>query len=146
MARKRTSDKCIFLDCGRPYYCKSLCSAHYSQYKNRGKSYDALTPLRPRGVGYLDSRGYRIIHRPEHPNSNSKGLVREHTFVMAEHLGRPLEPHENVHHLNGDRADNRLENLELWSTHQPQGQRVIDKLRWAREIEEMYGEQFGNQI
>lgn len=53
---------------------------------------------------------------------------------MQEHLGRALLPAENVHHINGLRQDNRLENLELWSTSQPCGQRVSDKLAWAREF------------
>ena len=53
---------------------------------------------------------------------------------MSEHLGRPLLPTENVHHVNGVRSDNRLENLELWSRSQPAGQRVVDLVAWAREI------------
>lgn len=64
----------------------------------------------------------------------------EHRLVMEEFLERELLPEENVHHLNGDRLDNRLENLELWSRSQPSGQRVADKVRWAREILELYGE------
>ena len=59
---------------------------------------------------------------------------------MQRALGRELCADENVHHINGVRDDNRLENLELWSTSQPAGQRVEDKVAWAREILDRYGD------
>ena len=60
---------------------------------------------------------------------------------MEEHLGRKLVGKENVHHINGVRTDNRISNLELWSTSQPKGQRVEDKTAWALEWLEQYAPQ-----
>ena len=57
-----------------------------------------------------------------------------HRRVMERKLGRELLPGESVHHVNGERLDNRAENLELWSKSHPYGQRVADKLAWAKEF------------
>lgn len=62
----------------------------------------------------------------------------EHRLVMERLLGRKLRKGENVHHKNGIRNDNRPENLELWASVQPSGQRVTDLVAYAREILALY--------
>lgn len=85
----------------------------------------------------FNADGYAFAHAPHHPRSRH-GRVREHILVMEKALGRYLLPEEEVHHLNADKADNRLENLELWTRSHPAGSRVTDKVAWATEILRTY--------
>jgi len=66
-----------------------------------------------KGGQIYDGFGYVLIHSPNHPFVNDYGYVREHRLVMEKHLGRYLEPKEEVHHINGIKDDNRIENLQL---------------------------------
>ena len=76
-------------------------------------------------------RGYLIVKVPSGtPGAKNfgdrAGWMWQHRYVMQQMLGRPLEKHENVHHINGKRDDNRPENLELWKRSQPVGVRASD--------------------
>ena len=64
----------------------------------------------------------------------------EHRYVYEQHTGRPLLKDETIHHINGQKDDNRFENLEIWDTNHPSGQRVVDKLKWARDYLELKGD------
>lgn len=62
------------------------------------------------------SEGYVWIKMREHPNANKAGYFQEHRLVVEQDLGRHLKKTEFVHHKNGIKDDNRLENLELLQT------------------------------
>lgn len=83
--------------------------------------------------------GYRRKSKDGYIQVYSDGRwLMEHRQVMEQVLGRSLDGGENVHHKNGVRNDNRPENLELWVTSQPAGQRPEDLVVWAREILKKY--------
>ena len=120
---------CTWGDCDAPQYSKEMCATHYHRHRRDVKR---GAPSRY-GEGTTNGNGYRMLRRPEHPNAFKVGYVLEHTVVMTEHLGRPLRKGESVHHKNGIRDDNRIENLELMVRH-PSGQRPADLVAFARQV------------
>ena len=81
--------------------------------------------------------GYVMISCPTHPRA-SNGYVFEHILVVEEMLGRQLHGNENVHHRNGLKADNRPENLEVWTRPHPAGARMTDLVAWEVVILQRY--------
>ena len=77
----------------------------YDRNPPRGEKH----PFWKGGIKHQD--GYILIKNPAHPHSYSNGYIPEHRLVVETSLGRYLKPDEHVHHINGNRSDNRIENL-----------------------------------
>lgn len=134
------NNTCSVDGCDRGGHSAGYCRSHARRRQLYG---DPLRggPLRQVGAGGSLTHGYWKVPVPSHerhlvPDGRNSEL--EHRLVMARRLGRALLPTEVVHHINGDRIDNRPENLELWNTAQPKGQRVTDKLAYAYELLRLY--------
>ena len=135
----RRAGTCEVRDCDRKRYARGLCNTHYRRLLATGDARPE-DPIRiVTGEGTL-SHGYWKVPVPAEERWLMGGATNalEHRLVMARALGRPLAVDEVVHHVNGFRTDNRLENLELWSTSHPRGQRVKDKIDWAIALLERY--------
>ena len=127
----RSKSQCA---CGRP---KQVRSRTCSRCRKVGGRFNGNW----KGGMTRHKAGYIMLKLPEHPRARTMGYVFQHILVMEQMLGRPLLPHETVHHRNGVRDDNRPENLELWTRPQPPGIRAADAVAWAWEVIERYGSQ-----
>ena len=131
----RFRSKCLV--CG-----KEIVIPKYREKVGRGGIYcshkcGGQANVREKNINWKGGRrnvgGYIYLLKPDHPNSGVNGYVAEHRLVMEKKLGRYLDPKEVIHHLNGKKADNREENLELrknQSVHKS-GEEAI--LRWVKE-------------
>lgn len=130
----------------RTVYCSMPCQRGVGECENCGKKYVYshhgakrfcskqcfYATQCPIGTTIPQGDGYVLIKVTQDTPGAKKGStgntywMLEHRYVMQQSLGRPLEKNENVHHKNGKRDDNRIENLELWKRSQPAGVRSAD--------------------
>lgn len=125
--------------CERRAKAAGLCTTHYARARKHGE------PLKDQPIRVVTGEGslshgywYVPVSKDQQHLTGGTTWVGEHRLVMARHLGRALHPDEVVHHRNGRRTDNRIENLELWSTSHPKGQRVDEKVAHAVEMLRRY--------
>jgi len=118
---------------GRGKYCSKQCADKFTLFKpgvhvspktelRKGMKLPMSWRIKMRGRkpwnyngGRMRNQGYILVKCAEHPEADRHGYVREHRLVMEKHIGRLLTGKEVVHHKNGKRNDNRIENLELFA-------------------------------
>lgn len=121
------SSTCSVEGCERPVRTRGWCDGHYRRWRDRGAVGGLIKARVPKIDGNVRKDGYRWIR------VNTRE-VPEHRHLMELALGRKLLPGETVHHRNGIRTDNRLENLELRGGNHGQGQATEDLVAWAVEL------------
>ena len=116
----------------RQKFCDQTCKSEYqrSQFHKRFAAGEVTRRIK---------RGYAMIRLPTKAGEPRRETP-EHRWVMEQHLGRPLMSEETVHHIDGNRQNNTLANLELFSSRHGPGQRVIDKVAFAVEMVALYPE------
>ena len=114
--RKPERPDCVCAQCGvlfRPVnnfsqkYCSRQCYRDAGEYRR------------------IDKEGYVRVYAPNEPGAYKSGQIKEHRLVMQQHLGRPLESYEEIHHINGIKTDNRIENLQLRSNRHGKGVALV---------------------
>lgn len=141
-SQKTCSEACAHLSkrAERPFVDCVVCGTPLPKYRKRSQRYCSKNCelSNRRFGGFTHGRigdvrngpsGYQVVKVGKGAAGAMKhGWMLRHRYVMKQVLGRPLEPHERVHHKNGDRADNRPENLELWKVKKkdPAGVRAAD--------------------
>ena len=115
---------CSVNNCGRFVIAKGLCNAHYTRLKRTGDVQAELLVTRShfgssnpkwKGGQTTDGRGRTLLHRPDHPSANKWGYVYRYRILVEESIGRFLTSDEIVHHKDGDKSNDAIENLEIMS-------------------------------
>jgi hypothetical protein len=107
--KSRHRGPCSIEGCPKRSRKRGWCEAHYQKWRKYG---DPLAQvIAPRGAGSWE-RGYRILWMPDHPLARANGHVAEHRLVAYE-AGLLTDLTDEVHHINGIKDDNRIENLQV---------------------------------
>lgn len=130
-SRAGSNTPCSVNDCdNKATAARGWCHTHYERWRRTGTP--TPEPRRPQGHKRITKQGYVLVH-----SGGCAPVDTEHRLMWEARYG-PLLPGQNVHHKNGNRADNRYENFEIWDTTQPAGQRPEDKVEFAIQMLERY--------
>lgn len=116
-------------------FCDQACKNEY-QAKQAAERFSAGEIGR-----HVKQNGYIWLSLPALvSNTGKRREMLEHRYVMEQHLGRPLDAGETIHHRDGDRTNNTLANLELRVGNHGPGQEVHDVVAWSIRMLKRYSD------